>query len=94
MNSTARTFVTDDLPLAAFIAAKQALRLASVTTKGEYGRFHFYDPEGKGESLAFEMASGGQVSAIAFQQAIKILKRQVIALVKQQTAQKLHVEVR
>ena len=79
---------TDDIYLASYIIAKQALKLAKITVKDEYGRFHFYDPSNKGDALAVELASGGQVPALLFQQYIRNLKTQVHALINRQTARK------
>jgi hypothetical protein len=44
------------------------------------GCFHFFDPHDKGAALARELAEGGQAPALLFQQSIRTLKRQVIAL--------------
>ena len=86
MHNETRTdlFSTNDIVLASYIIAKQALKFtkASVEDGNPYAAFHFYDPDNRGESLAVELASGATAPALLLCQTIRTLKAQSYKLQK------------
>jgi hypothetical protein len=70
------TFTTDNMFLAAYLYASGLLQLVKVESpNGRFCMFEFADPDAQGPERAREFHAGAEVSAVAFCECFKTLRR-------------------